>query len=115
MTASLTLFAWTPNRPPHRGLARPREFCGWCACPAIHFCAEFTHPWAILSSPPEMLASRLFPGGSADAVPYRHAGAMRVERGGVAPITVETGDVVVFARGIQHVLASKAGLAPVPI
>jgi hypothetical protein len=40
---------------------------------------------------------------------------MRVERGGVAPITVETGDVVVFARGIQHVLARKAGLAPVPI
>ena len=25
----------------------------------IHFCAEFTHPWAFLTSPPGMLAARL--------------------------------------------------------
>ena len=26
---------------------------------AIHFCAEFTHPWAILTPPPDMVASHL--------------------------------------------------------
>jgi AraC-like DNA-binding protein len=83
---------------------------------AIHFCAEFTHPWAILSSPPEMLASRLFPG--AEAVTPFHiatAGQCALSWGSVAPITFEAGDVVVFARGTQHVLASRPGLAPVPI
>jgi len=83
---------------------------------AIHFCGEFTHPWAILSSPPEMLASRLFPG--AEAVTPFHiatAGQCALSWGSVAPIAFEAGDVVVFARGTQHVLASKPGLAPVPI
>jgi AraC family transcriptional regulator, alkane utilization regulator len=83
---------------------------------AIHFCAEFTHPWAILSSPPEMLASRLFPGAEA-VTPFHIAtqGQCALSWGSVAPIAFEAGDVVVFARGTQHVLASKTGLAPVPI
>jgi len=83
---------------------------------AIHFCAEFTHPWAILSSPPEMLATRLFPG--AEAVTPFHiamAGQCALSWGNVAPIAFETGDVVVFSRGTQHVLASRPGIAPVPI
>lgn len=83
---------------------------------AIHFCAEFTHPWAILSSPPEMLASRLFP--NAEAVTPFHiatAGKCYLSWGSVAPIEFEAGDVVVFSRGTQHVLASKPGIAPVPI
>lgn len=83
---------------------------------AIHFCAEFTHPWAILSSPPEMLASRLFPGAEA-VTPFHIAtkGRCALSWGSVAPIAFEAGDVVVFSRGTQHVLASKPGLAPVPI
>ena len=82
----------------------------------IHFCAEFTHPWAILSSPPEMLAGRLFPG--AEAITPFHvatAGKCFLSWGSVAPIVFEAGDVVVFARGAQHVLASAPGVAPVPI
>ncbi len=83
---------------------------------AIHFCAEFTHPWAILSSPPEMLAGRLFPGAEA-VTPFHIAtsGQCALSWGSVAPIAFEAGDVVVFARGAQHVLASRAGIAPVPI
>jgi AraC family transcriptional regulator, alkane utilization regulator len=83
---------------------------------AIHFCGEFTHPWAILSSPPEMLASRLIPGAEA-VMPFHiaTAGQGALSWGSVAPIAFEAGDVVVFARGTQHVLASKPGLAPVPI
>jgi AraC-like DNA-binding protein len=83
---------------------------------AIHFCAEFTHPWAILSSPPEMLGTRLFPG--AEAVTPFHiatAGKCYLSWGTIAPIEFEAGDVVVFSRGTQHVLASKPGFNPVPI
>lgn len=83
---------------------------------AIHFCAEFTHPWAILSSPPDMLAKRLFPGAEA-ITPFHIAtgGQCKLSWGSMAPIAFEAGDVVVFARGTQHVLASAAGIAPVPI
>src|SRR5262245_6530616 len=83
---------------------------------AVHFCARFTHPWAILSSPPEMLATRLFPG--AEAVTPFHiatAGTCWLRWGNVAPIAFEAGDVVVFARGTQHVLTSAHSVAPVPI
>lgn len=83
---------------------------------AIHFCAEFTHPWSIVSSPPEMLATRLFPGAES-ITPFHIAtrGACRLSWGSVAPIPFEAGDVVVFARGTQHVLASESGIEPVPI
>lgn len=83
---------------------------------AIHFCAEFTHPWAILSSPPEMLAKRFFPGAEA-ITPFHVAtsGKCWLSWGEVAPIAFEAGDVVVFARGTQHVLASAKDVTPVPI
>jgi len=83
---------------------------------AIHFRAEFSHPWAIVSSPPEMLAGRLFPGAEA-VTPFHIAtrGTCFLSWGSVAPIMLEAGDVVVFARGTQHVLASAPGIAPVPI
>lgn len=83
---------------------------------AIHFCAEFSHPWAIVSSPPEMLAGRLFPGAEA-VTPFHIAtrGKCFLSWGSVAPIAFEEGDVVVFARGAQHVLASAPGIPPVPI
>ena len=29
---------------------------------AVHFCAEFTHHWAILTPPADMVASHLCPG-----------------------------------------------------
>jgi AraC-like DNA-binding protein len=83
---------------------------------AIHFCAEFSRPWAILTSPPEMLASRLVPGAEA-VIPLHIATAGRcwLSWGKVDPIPIEVGDVVVFARGAQHILASEPGVRPVPI
>lgn len=83
---------------------------------AIHFCAEFTRPWAILSSPPEMLAARLHPGAEA-VTPFHIAtgGRCWLSWGKVQPILFEAGDVVVLARGAQHILASDPGVAPVPI
>lgn len=83
---------------------------------AIHFCAEFTHPWGILSSPPDILAKRFFPGAEV-ITPFHIAtrGTCWLSWGEVAPIAFEAGDVVVFARGSQHVLASDKHVAPVPI
>lgn len=83
---------------------------------AIHFCAEFTHPWGILSSPPDMLATRLFPGAEV-ITPFHIAtgGRCWLSWGEVTPIAFEAGDVVVFARGSQHVLASAKDVEPVPI
>lgn len=83
---------------------------------AIHFCAEFSRPWAILTSPPEMLTSRLVPGAEA-VIPFHIATAGRcwLSWGKVEPIAIDVGDVVVFARGAQHVLASEPGVTPVPI
>jgi AraC-like DNA-binding protein len=83
---------------------------------AIHFCAEFTHPWGILSSPPDMLATRLFPGAEV-ITPFHVAtgGKCWLSWGEVAPIAFEAGDVAVFARGSQHVLASAKDVEPVPI
>ena len=83
---------------------------------AIHFCAEFTRPWAILTSPPEMLASRLVPGAEA-VIPFHIAteGGCWLSWGQIEPIRIEAGDVVVLARGAQHALASEPGVTPVPI
>jgi AraC-like DNA-binding protein len=83
---------------------------------AIHFCAEFTRPWAIRTSPPEMLAGRLIPGAEV-VIPFHIATAGRcwLSWGQVQPIPIEVGDVVVFARGAQHTLASEPDVTPVPI
>ena len=70
---------------------------------AIHFCAEFTGPWAILTSPPEMLAARLYPGAET-VTPFHIAtgGQCWLTWGSVAPIAFEAGDVLVFSRGAQQ-------------
>jgi AraC-like DNA-binding protein len=83
---------------------------------AIHFRAEFTHPWAVQSSPPAMLAAGLkVPEGSVTPFHVITQGCCLVTSGALAPIRVETGDVIVFPRGDQHVMASDPELAPVPI
>lgn len=83
---------------------------------AIHFNAAFTRPWAIRTSPPELLASRLMPG--AEAITLFHiaiSGGCWITCGELAPIRIETGDVMVFPRGDQHVMTSDVGLEPVPV
>jgi AraC-like DNA-binding protein/mannose-6-phosphate isomerase-like protein (cupin superfamily) len=83
---------------------------------AIHFRAEFTHPWAILSTPPAMLAAGLkVSEGSVTPFHVVTQGSCLVTSGDLPPIRVETGDVIVFPRGDQHVMASDPELVPVPI
>jgi len=83
---------------------------------AIHFCAEFTRPWAFQTSPPSMLAARLkVPEGSVTPFYVVTAGSCLVTSGALPPIHIETGDVIVFPRGDQHVMASDPELVPVPI
>jgi AraC-like DNA-binding protein len=83
---------------------------------AVHFNAEFTRPWSIVTSPPELLASRLMPG--AEAITLFHlamnAGCW-ITFGKLEPIRIEPGDVLVFPRGDQHVMTSDPGLSPVTI
>jgi AraC-like DNA-binding protein len=83
---------------------------------AIHFRAEFTQPWAILSSPPVMLAARLkVSEGSATPFHVVTEGSCLVTSGTLPPIHIEAGDVIIFPRGDQHVMASDPGVAPIPI
>ena len=83
---------------------------------AIHFCGDFTQPWAFSTSPPEMLAARLkVPEGSVTPFHVCIDGSCWVTSGKLPPIRIETGDVIIFPRGDQHVMASDPGLAPVPI
>jgi AraC-like DNA-binding protein len=83
---------------------------------AVHFCANLTAPWSFISSLPEMLAARLVPG--AESITPFHVGVhgnCLVSWGKHPPIPFGPGDVVIFARGVQHVFASDPGLAPVPV
>jgi AraC family transcriptional regulator, alkane utilization regulator len=83
---------------------------------AIHFLGEFTQPWAFSTSPPEMLAARLkVPEGSVTPFHVCMDGGCWVISGKLAPIRIETGDVIIFPRGDQHVMANDLGVAPVPI
>jgi AraC-like DNA-binding protein len=83
---------------------------------AIHFNAEFTRPWAVMTSSPDLLAARLMPG--AESITLFHvatSGSCWIMCGKLEPIKIETGDVIVFPRGDQHVMASDLGLTHVPI
>jgi AraC family transcriptional regulator, alkane utilization regulator len=83
---------------------------------AIHFCGEFTKPWAFSTSPPDMLAARLkVPEGSVTPFHVVVDGSCLVTSGKLPPVRIEAGDVIIFPRGDQHVMASDAGIAPVPI
>lgn len=83
---------------------------------AIHFLAEFRHPWAVSFSPPEVLAARLkLPHGSVTPFHAFMRGTCWVASGTLAPVRVEGGEVVVFPRGDPHVLASDPAVLPVPV
>jgi len=79
----------------------------------IHFNAEFSEPWAIISSEPAALRTRL----CAESVTPFHVfvgGHCMVRLEGLAPIRIETGDVIVLPRADQHVMASDLAVPPVP-
>src|SRR4051794_41894343 len=63
-----------------------------------------------------MLAARLkVPGGSVTPFHVVTEGSCWVISGALPPIHVEAGDVIVFPRGDQHVMASDPQVVPVPI
>jgi len=63
-----------------------------------------------------MLAARLKgPEGSVTPFHVVTEGSCLVTSGALPPIQVEAGDVIVFPRGDQHIMASDSGLVPVPI
>jgi AraC-like DNA-binding protein len=83
---------------------------------AIHFLGEFTQPWAFSTSPPGLMAARLkAPEGSVTPFHVCTEGGCWVASGQLPSIRIEPGDVIIFPRGDQHVMASDLGLAPVPI
>jgi AraC-like DNA-binding protein len=83
---------------------------------AIHFCGEFTQPWAFLSTEPQMIAARLkLPEGSVTQFHVCVEGHCWVTPGTLGPIHLEAGDVVIFPRGDQYVMGSDLDVTPVPI
>lgn len=83
---------------------------------AIHFRGEFSEPWAFETSPPQMLVARLNIKAST-VTPFHIAtnGGCWVTPGNLPPTYLAAGDVVLFPRGDQHVMASGLKVAPVPI
>jgi AraC family transcriptional regulator, alkane utilization regulator len=79
----------------------------------IHFNAEFSEPWAFISSAPDVLRTRM---GAESVTPFHVfvGGHCFVRLENHPPIRIETGDVIVMPRGDQHVMASDLSLSPVP-
>jgi len=83
---------------------------------AMHFSADFTEPWAFSSTPPALFQARLkLPGGSVTPFHIIVEGSSWVTVGDLPPVRIGSGDVVVFPRCDQHVMASGLEVTPVPI
>lgn len=83
---------------------------------AMHFSGEFRAPWSFVTSTPTLMAARLkVAEGSVTPFHVVVEGGCWVTSGSLPPLRLEAGDVVVFPRGDQHVMASAVELAPVPI
>ncbi len=83
---------------------------------AVFFTADFSSPWAIESPTPGMLASTVIP--QAESVVLFHIlvdGACEVVCPDHAVTAMETGDVVVFPRGDQHVMRSHSNASKTPL
>src|SRR5437879_6417637 len=81
----------------------------------IHLHAEFTHPWAILSSPHNFAVRLNLAAECLTAFHVCIGGSCWVRCGNLPPMRIETGDVIVFPGGDDHVMASDLGVAPVPM
>jgi AraC-like DNA-binding protein len=80
---------------------------------AIFINARFSAPWCYASPPADAAAPLLEPG--AEKVVIFHLiteGECWVEIDGEAPLQVVAGDIVVFARGDAHRMASRPGVPP---
>lgn len=82
----------------------------------VFLSAKFSAPWSVESPPPDQLAPILMP--TAESISMFHIlaeGDCWFEVKGQPPLKVESGDVVIFPRGDQHLMSSGPGLKPVPI
>jgi hypothetical protein len=83
---------------------------------AIHFIGEFTSPWAFSSTPSKMLTARLnIREGVVTPFHIATEGGCWVIQDKLPPTRMEVGDVVLFPRGDQHVMANDPAVKPVPI
>jgi AraC-like DNA-binding protein len=82
---------------------------------AVHLRAEFSHPWAILSSPQRLTSHLKFTAASLTAFHVCVAGGCFARVGNHPAIRVEAGDVLVFPRGDDHFMASELDVPPVPM
>jgi len=81
---------------------------------AIFFDARFTAPWSIASPPEASLARTLGLGGERVLLyHYMVEGACLISLDGMAPLRLEAGDVIVFAHGDAHTMASALGGEPI--
>ncbi len=81
----------------------------------VHLRAEFTRPWAIMSSPQGLAARLKLASDSLTAFHVFVDGSCSVSVGNLPSIRIETGDVIVFPRGDSHLMASDLGVTPVPM
>ena len=84
---------------------------------AVHFRADFSEPWALLSSPAAALTARLKLPAESAITPFHVMthGSCWVQSGKLPPVRLESGDIIVLPRGDQHALASDLALKPVPV
>ena len=83
---------------------------------ALHFCGEFSSPWAFRTSPPELMAARLkLREGTVTPFHVLVEGSCLVASAELPPVAMEAGDVIIFPRADQHTMASDMSIAPVPI
>ena len=83
---------------------------------SVFFTADFSSPWSIESPIPERLASAVMP--EAECIVLFHIlvdGECEVMCEHHPTVTLESGDVVVFLRGDQHTMRSKAPAVTTPL
>jgi len=83
---------------------------------AVFFTAEFTTPWAVQSPSSDSLAAMVLP--EAECVSIFHVlveGECWTECRNHPAVHMESGDVIIFPHGDQHVMGSRRGAKAVPI
>jgi AraC-like DNA-binding protein len=82
---------------------------------AVHLRAEFCEPWAIHSSPRGLAGRLKLAAGAMTAFHVCVEGGCFVRIGNRPLIRIAAGDVIIFPRGDDHVMASDPAMPPVPM
>ena len=83
---------------------------------AVFYAGEFSSPWALESPSPSVLASVVLP--DAECIVLFHVlvkGECTVECEGHSTLAMESGDVVVFPHGEQHIMRSRDAVTATPL